>query len=107
MAISRSKNNRYSTDISVLANYAQSRCITTDDPSVDVLMCLAAAYAALDRLSDHADLEFSSRTLVLDNLVAAYREALFVRSKRMDTDVLNTQTISKFGRLNTDGFGKV
>lgn len=104
MAISRSKNNHYSTDISVLAKYAQSRCVTTGDPSVDVLMCLAAAYAALDRLSEYADLELGNRTLILDNLVAAYRETLFVRSKRTDTDVLDTQIISKFGRLNTDGF---
>lgn len=83
-----------------LASVAATGMPTSGDPSQDLLVFLAMAHDAALRLqSSGIDLQFDRRVLSVDAIQQAYREALFIRSKRVPNELLDTRLLTKYGRL--------
>ena len=91
----------YTTEIGTLGRIlAKEQMPLSIDPSQNLLIYLALAFAALSELKDMgADLEFSGRPLVRPALERAYREALEVR-RRLPAEHLDTGVVTRFGRYN-------
>lgn len=93
-------SKRYGTPVELLAKKLDSDC-DTSDPSYDLIYALAMAHRAAERLSEvGVDLLLNGRPLLFDHIEAAYREALFIRSKRTPKELLDVSKVSKLGRIN-------
>jgi hypothetical protein len=90
---------QYATRLSDVAKVLGSSS-RNDDPSIDVIIALANAYEASLRLGQVADLELAGRTLVIQSIERAYREALHIRATRLPTGIIDTSQISRLGRLH-------
>jgi len=91
---------RYGADISGLAGRISGQINLGTDPSADLLIHLALAWHALHRMQEQGvDLEFNGQPLALSPIERAYREAIFIRSRRIPSDRLDTSVISKLGRV--------
>ena len=94
---------KYGADIRHLAE-ATCSGPTSGDPSADVVVLLAQAYAAAERLQEEGvDLMYRGKPLLLGSIKRAFREALEVRSKRVPPEMLDTSVISKLGRYYGEG----
>ena len=83
-----------------LANIAAVSIGGSSDPSQDLLIFLALAINAASQLQEMGvDLGMESRKLALDAAQQAYREALYLRSKRVPPEYLDTKLITRHGRL--------
>jgi len=91
-------------DIQTLAKIlAKEREPESHDPSVEIIVHLALAYASLEKLRDEeADLEIGGRPLIAPSLERAYREILYVRS-RQPGELLDTSIITRYGRYVGEG----
>lgn len=93
---------RYGTGIDTLAKVAVAN--TTSDPSQDVLVSLAMAYAAMKRLeAKGVDITLNGEPLVLPFIQRAYREAVHLR-KEITEDWIDESLLTRGGRL-VDGKG--
>lgn len=92
---------RYGADIRSLSTALSRGHELSDDPSQDIVILLALAYAAAERLREAGvDLTHRGKPLLPDSIERAYREALHVRSTRVPKDLLRTDKISRLGRVN-------
>ena len=90
---------RYGTDIAILAKILADRYLQSEDPSQDVIIHLALAFAAVKRLEEKgADLEFRGQHLISPAIERAYREALHVRLNQ-PVEMLDVTLISRYGRV--------
>lgn len=86
--------------LTVLASNPKIITGVSTDASLDLLRGLALAQNALSRLGEQGvDFTLSGQSLVLPWLERCYREALYVRSHRVDPKQLDTTVITRFGRL--------
>lgn len=87
----------YGIDIQSLAKLVGAG--VTTDPSLNLLLSLAAAYKALEELAKSGvDTTISGSPLVVLSLERAYREAMHLRTQVRDA-WLETDGITRYGRL--------
>lgn len=86
--------------LAVLAQRTAGMFQMSSDPSFDLLLHLAAAYGALERMKNEGvDTQVGNRLVVIDALERAYREAAYLRGHRVPNSMLDTSTLSRFSRL--------
>jgi len=90
--------------IQTLAKLLYGRQVpATDDLSAEIIVHLALAYAAAEKLRESGvDLELGGRPLVISSLERAYREIQYIRS-RMPGNQLDTTLITRYGRYVGEG----
>lgn len=90
----------YSTSLATLARvYAKKHPEVSDDPTVELLIHLALAQRALERLQEMgAVLEYQNRSLVNPSLERAYHDTLWIR-RNMPVEWVDTSEITRFGRF--------
>jgi len=91
---------KYHADALKIARALEKSYPQTGDDSQDALIYTALALQSLERLTNRgADLTHKGRPLAVPLLERAYRELLYIRT-RLPHDWLNTEVLSKFGRLS-------
>lgn len=84
--------------IEPIARYLVKRRGLRKDPSVDLLLNLAMAFAAMEAMEQKYNQDYS---ILKHHIVKAFIEGLTIRS-HLPVDSIDDITITRFGRLNIE-----